>query len=256
MRPSIAVTALLGSTLLGMPSVAHASGSDVIQVRGRTFRGTVVESRPGVLVRIRLDDGAEVTAPWSEVVTIDDQPLPPATAAKPAPKPAVTDLPRHWYGWQTILVDAGSLLMFLGGAASQSGTLAAFSGVTYAVGPPIVHAVHGRAGEALGSVLLRVGLPFLLAVVGVGIGDAATPSNQSNNVFAAGPIVGALTGLVTGVLAAAAIDDAVLAWEPGPVSIPGKGTRASPSVVVVPKIALTGDAEHGHAGWVGIGGSF
>jgi hypothetical protein len=59
-----------------------------------------------------------------------------------------------------------------------------------------------------------------------------------------------------GVLGAMAIDDAVLAWEPGKVPSPATGSAASPSVMVVPKITLTGDAEHGHAGWVGIGGSF
>lgn len=246
MRPSIAASALLGSALLGMPSVAHASGSDVVQVKGRTFRGTVVETRPGVLVRLRLDDGTEVTAPWSEVVTIDGEPLPPATAAKPGPKPAVTELPRHWYGWQTLLVDAGSLALM---------PLAGVGIVTYAVGPSIVHAAHGRAGPALGSILLRTSMPLLLAVFGVALADA-TPSNRPSNGIAVGPIFGGLTGLVMGVLAAMAIDDAVLAWEPGKVSSPATGSAAPPSVMVVPKITLTGDAEHGHAGWVGIGGSF
>ncbi len=229
-----------------MPSVAHASGSDVIQVRGRAFRGTVVETRPGVLVRIRLDDGAEVTAPWSEVVTIDGEPLPPATAAKPGPKPAVTELPRHWYGWQTLLVDAGSLVLMPVGVGI----------VTYAVGPSIVHAAHGRAGPAIGSILLRTSMPLLLAVFGVALGDSTTPRNQTGDGIAVEPILGGITGLVIGVLGAMAIDDAVLAWEPGKAPTPAAGTAASPSVMLVPKITLTGDAEHGHAGWVGIGGSF
>jgi hypothetical protein len=245
MRPSIAATALLGCALLGMASVAHASGSDVVQVKGRTFRGTVVATRPGVLVRIRLDDGTEVTAPWSEVVTIDGEPLPPATAPKPGPKPA-TELPRHWYGWQTLLVDAGSLaLMPLAGAGI----------VTYAVGPAIVHAAHGRAGPALASILLRTSMPLLLGVFGVALADPA-PSNPPSNGIAAGPIFGGLAGLVLGALGAMAIDDAVLAWEPGKVPTPATGSGASPGVMMVPKITLTGDAEHGRAGWVGIGGTF
>jgi hypothetical protein len=247
MRGGIAVATLFGAALLGVPSVAHASGADVVQVKGRTFRGTAVETRPGVLVRLRLDDSTEVTVLWSEVVSIDGEPLPPATSVKPGPKPAQPDLPRHWYGWQTLLVDAGSVVLL---------PLAGVGIVTYAVGPSIVHAAHGRAGPALGSILLRVSMPLVLAVVGVGIGDAATPSNQNYNGVAPAPILGGLTGLVLGVLGAMAIDDAVFAWEPVKPSPAAAGLGASPSITIVPRITLTGDAEHGHARWMGIGGSF
>ena len=247
MRRGILVASLFGAALLGVPSVAHASGPDVVQVRGRTFRGTVVETRPGVLVRIRFNDGDEVTVLWSEVVTIDGASPPPAIPIKPGPKLAQPDLPRHWYGWQTLLVDAGSLVLM---------PLAGVGIVTYAVGPSIVHAAHGRAGAALGSILLRVSMPLVLAVVGVGIGGAATPSNQNYNGVAPAPILGGLTGLVLGVLGAMAIDGAVFAWEPVKPSPAAAGSRASSSVIVAPKISLTGDAEHGHAGWMGIGGTF
>ena len=62
--------------------------------------------------------------------------------------------------------------------------------------------------------------------------------------------------MVLGVLGAIVIDDAVFAWEPVKPSPAAAGSRASSSVIVAPKISLTGDAEHGHAGWMGIGGTF
>ena len=249
MRRATAVAALLAAGLAAAPSIAHASGSDVVHVRGRTFRGTVVEIRSHVLVRLRLDDGTELTVPWSEVVAIDrssSEPLPSTTAATSGLGPAAPELPRHWYGWQTLLVDAGSVaLMPLAGAGF----------VTYAVGPAIVHASHGRGGPALASLLLRISMPLVLAVIGVEIANATTPSNQNGD-FSPGPIVGAGYGLLVGVLGAMAIDDAVIAWEPGKPSTPATGSGASWSVAVVPRLTLTGDAEHGRAGWMGIVGSF
>jgi hypothetical protein len=234
----------LAAALAVAPSMAHASGGDVVEVAGRTFRGQLVAVRPHVRVRIRISDTDEVSVPWSEIVSLhraDGQPVLPATSAASGSAPAVADGLRHWYGWQSLLVDAGSLvLMPLAGAGL----------VTYALGPPIVHAAHGRGGPALASVLLRVGMPLVLGAAGLGIGALAMPSNQSNDGLAEGPVILGLGGLVVGALGAMAIDDAVIAWEPG------KAQGAPGGVAVVPWVTFGGDGEHLHAGWIGVVGVF
>lgn len=251
MRKGLAVAALLAAALGASPSVAFAAGTDGVQVRGgRTFRGTVVEVRPRVLVRIRLDDGAEMTVPWTEVIAVrgpDGEPLPSAVAADPGPKSETPDRPRHWYGWQTLLVDAGSVVLM---------PFAGVGFVTYAVGPPAVHAAHGRAGPALGSFLMRVSLPLALAGIGVALADAGARSDPDSNSIATGPIFGALTGLIIGVMGSMAIDDAAIAWEPVKSSAPAVGSGASPGVAMAPWVTVTGDAEHRQVGWMGIVGSF
>ncbi len=240
---------LLVAAFAGVPSVAKASEADTVAVTGRTFRGQLVEIRPHVLVRIRTSDTDEVTVPWSEVVAIhrgDGAPVLPVVPAAYAKAPAAPDGPRHWYGWQTLLVDAGSLVLMPFGGAGL---------VTYAVGPPFVHAAHGRGGPALASVLMRVGLPLVLGAAGLGLGAAATPSNASNNGVETAPFVGALAGLVLGMFGAMAIDDAVIAREPGKsASAPRSG--AAPGLAVVPWLSFGGDVEHSHAGWLGIVGAF
>jgi hypothetical protein len=249
MRRGAPAAVLLAAALAVVPSNAQASGVDAVEVTGRTFRGQLVEVRPHVLVRIRTSDTDEVTVPWSEIVAIhraDGEPVLPAMPAASGTGSPVADVPRHWYGWQSLLVDAGSLvLMPLGGAGL----------VTYAAGPPIVHAAHGRGGPALASILLRVGLPLVLGAVGLGIGAAASPSNQSNEGPALGPVVGALAGLGVGVLGAMAIDDAVIAWEPARAAHAARSGAAS-GLAVVPWLTLGGDVEHSHAGWLGIVGVF
>ncbi|HEY3818191.1 MAG TPA: hypothetical protein VGL81_13520 [Polyangiaceae bacterium] len=246
MRRDLAVAVLVAGALGSAPSLARAD--DVVRVTGHTFHGTVVEARPRVLVRIRLADGAEMTVPWSEVLAIehaDGTPLPLAAPPR-ATEPAGADLPRHWYGWQILLVDGGSLaLLPLGGAGL----------VTYAVGPAVVHAAHGRAAPAIGSVLLRVGLPLVLGLAGLWVGTVATRPDQNSNDIATGPIFGGALGLLAGFIGAMVVDDAVLAWEPVKPSPASKPGAAAP-IRLVPRLALAGDAEHGRGGWMGLAVAF
>jgi hypothetical protein len=244
MRRALAITALVAASLAVTPSVARASGADVVQVEGRTFRGTVVESRPRVLVRIRLDDGSVLTVPWSEVVSMQigsgSVGLPPTPTPPRAP---CESQPKQWYGWQTLLVGAGSVILM---------ALPSAVGVfTYALGPPIVHTAHGRWATGLGSFGLRVGLPFLLGLSGLMIG-ALSPS-ASNNPGAI--IEGGILGLAGGMVAASAIDAAWLAWEPVRAS-DGATSGRLPPLTVIPMIALPVGSEHGYARGLGIAGTF
>lgn len=72
-----------------------------------------------------------------------------------------------WYGWQTLLVDAGSFV--LGQAGGQAGgaggsllSVTAFLG--YVALAPAVHGFHHRDGALLLDMALRIALPLIGAV--------------------------------------------------------------------------------------------
>jgi hypothetical protein len=95
----------------------------------------------------------------------------------PAGARAEADPPAgRWYGWQTILVDAGAATAMLVPLALSYGVplksyprpaWVALEGVfalglgTYAVGPATVHLSHGEQGHAAGSVVLRIAGPLI-----------------------------------------------------------------------------------------------
>jgi hypothetical protein len=177
-----------------------------------------------------------------------------STAARAESTPPATS--SHWYGWQTLLVDAGSLALLVAGLEAQSSAVGDLAGVSYALGPPVVHVAHDRVGPAIGDLFLRLGAPVVFAVAGgLVAADTASPNRSSNDAGLPVWLGGAATGLVIGVVTAVAIDAAALAWEPG--------TRASAStegrsvhVSLMPRVTFSGDAEHGRTGWMGMGGSF
>lgn len=77
---------------------------------------------------------------------------------------------RRWYGWQTLLVDAGSFSLLIAGGYTNSGpesnttggVLTGFGSLGYLFGPAIVHAAHGHWGKAGGSFGIRAGSVVLL----------------------------------------------------------------------------------------------
>jgi hypothetical protein len=182
--------------------------------------------------------------------------LPAAAHASGSDETTPPETSPHWYGWQTLLVDAGSLALLAAGVKAQSTTVGDLAGVSYVVGPPVVHVAHGRVGPGIGDAFLRLGVPVAFAVVG-GLIAADTASQDRSSEDAGLPVWlgGAAIGLVIGVVAAVALDAAALAWEPGTHSSPS--TRGgSAHVTLMPRLTFTGDAEHGRTGWMGIGGSF
>ncbi len=128
----------------------------------------------------------------------------------------------HWYGWQTLTADGATLL---GTAAAGPAGLGA-----YFVASPIIHLAHGRGWAALGSLGLRVGLPF----AGLYAGGALSHGDSY-----AGPVVGVLVGAV----AASAIDAAFLAREDRPLR------REPPKAATAPLIQVTRHGAMG--GWQG-----
>ena len=137
----------------------------------------------------------------------------PAPAAAAAPATAAPE--RHWYGGQTLLADGVALLVLYPLGVATSEDLGSASVAAYLVSGPVIHFVHGSPGRAAGDVLLRVALP----VVGLFVGAAAT---SCKNTSEEGPSMtmdcglSPVVGTLTGVLAAVAIDAAVLAYEDVP----------------------------------------
>jgi hypothetical protein len=180
----------------------------------------------------------EPTAPTDPPPVVETPPPPtanppPPAPVAPAPPPIVNPYTpyapygyearrprREWYGWQTLLVDGAALAMVYAAAdqhTHDAPTLAYVALGTNVLGPPVVHWAHGNVGRGLGSLLIRGGSWALVF--------AAIAGNGSDN---------ASVGLfgVLGILAAPAIDAAVLAYEdPKPsVSTPPFALAAAPWV--------------------------
>ncbi|HEX8792927.1 MAG TPA: hypothetical protein VF765_18405 [Polyangiaceae bacterium] len=218
----------LGLAVLLAAGAARGQTADEVRVGGRTYRGTILEVRPRISVRLRLANGDELTAPWSEVVSIDGTPretlesgAPPLRTREEIARAAPRN---HWYGWQTLIVDGGSVALLFTGVGAAAGI------VTFLAGPPIVHVAHGQWGSGAASALLRLTMPFAFAAMGA-IGGSYAMGNG---------FVGLLGGGFAGVAGASAIDAAVLAWEPrasppGPTDRP----RTAPSIALVPLLSTS-----------------
>lgn len=141
---------------------------------------------------------------------------PPAVVSAEAPRGATT-----WYGWQTLTVDAASLLVTTIGFATRgqnelSPVLVATGLVGTVVGGPAVHWAHGRVGTGFMSLGVRVGAPVGAALSGAAAGAVVGFALTGGNALAAYAFggLGGLGGLVLGSAAAVAVDASVFAREP------------------------------------------
>src|SRR5512140_417237 len=97
-----------------------------------------------------------------------------ATPAPPAPSRAT-----HWYGWQTLLVDAGAIGLATVSANSTGAGYGALG--LYAFGGPLVHVLHDRAGIGGLDLGIRVGGPIVLGLIGMGIELATTKESSCSD---------------------------------------------------------------------------
>jgi hypothetical protein len=104
----------------------------------------------------------------------DEAGLPTESAANELPP---TDAaPPTWYGWQTLIVDAG--VAGVGALAATDESRNGLGGLAlgaYVLAAPMVHLAHSQGGRALVDVGVRVAAPLLLGAVPYAIGWAATP---------------------------------------------------------------------------------
>jgi hypothetical protein len=162
---------------------------------------------------------------------------PPAPKPQPKPKPAPPRAPstaattsaesdrvdasddgevevaKRWYGGYTLGVDGASLLVFLVAGSSDSAGLGTLGVAGYVFGGPIVHAVHGNGGRALGSLGLRIGLPL----VGAAVGASSESDCDSDAGFCLGQ---AALGFGMGMLGAMLIDAIAIARDTVPRESP------------------------------------
>jgi len=153
----------------------------------------------------------------------DPEPVvtPTARAEAPPPSPPRTGgrTQKQWYGWETILADSASVVVFALGANANDGAgqtpLLAGGLMSFAVATPLVHAAHGRWGMAVGDVGIRAGAVLVGSMSGALLGAAlgSGPSNQWGGTTIDGAESGLLVGAVLGALSASVLDAAVFARE-------------------------------------------
>lgn len=138
--------------------------------------------------------------------------------------------PRHWYGWQTLIIDGvsfGAGVVVIAsrdpdGRRPRIGGLGAFPYLTGLLISPWVHAFHGRWGTALGSLALRAFAPALGALAGLTGYCAATGGHDR----CTGD--GAAYGFFAGTVLTAAIDIGLMSHE----KIEPQSARGAASSVV------------------------
>ena len=150
-----------------------------------------------------------------------------SAASEPVVPPVGT---RRWYGWQTFAADGVASAFFLTAVADDyNATLFGFSGVTFALATPTIHATHGNWEVALASVGMRVLLPLMGAIVGgssdVHVTEDATGGAYSSSKWAS-------VGAGVGGLIASLADGLLLAYDtrlpPPPVAPRNQLLRAHP----------------------------
>jgi hypothetical protein len=128
----------------------------------------------------------------------------------------------RWYGWQTLLTDAGSLsLIGIGVAVTDAPVdrgkaiaigLSAVGAIGYALGGPIVHFENGQKSNAVASLALRAGLPVGGALAGYVFGLGGCSDNVNLGVPC--PVAASMIGGATGLGAAVLVDALGLGYAP------------------------------------------
>jgi hypothetical protein len=186
----------------------------------------------------------------ADPVVVSAAPAQDATKAE-----ASTEAKASWYGWQTLLADTGSALLFVfalkvnngeGGAAAD--VLAGASLFGYALGGPLVHWQHDRDVMAYVDFSMRLGLPLLLGQL------ATTASSQSDiggscTTFCGDEGTNFAEGLLAGMATAVLVDAVALSWEF--VAAPKSSATRTPRLRWTP---IAGAARGGAMG--GVGGTF
>lgn len=146
---------------------------------------------------------------------------PPAKPAEPPPAaPTAPPPPQYekvWYGYQTLIADAVSFGLLVGGIASRTSEVTTTGYLAFLLATPTVHMVHGNVGPGFGS----IGLRLLVPLIGMGVGALTgliVGSNQGNGSLdsfgrgATGAATGAVVGGLIGGGACVAIDAGGLAY--------------------------------------------
>ncbi|HET9989890.1 MAG TPA: hypothetical protein VFQ65_15265 [Kofleriaceae bacterium] len=174
---------------------------------------------------------------WSAVAAAE----PPGLTPAEAPQPATIDVPS--YRLQTALADAAvigvGLLASTTNGSDGGGVGAALSLGGYLLAAPIVHLAHDHGDRAVESFALRIGVPLLGGLIGNAVGRSQCSFNCDNDA----DIALTALGIVTGAVAASAIDIGYLSRGD---TITRTGPRLAPAVATGPNGSVR----------IGIGGTF
>jgi hypothetical protein len=185
---------------------------------------------------------------------------------EPAPAPAEpasaepTEPATRWYGYQTLAVDLLSGVVIAATLAANNGAGFAVGVTMYAVGGPIVQAVHHRGYVPWLDLGIRLTAPLIGTFLGVLVaGVAGVPACDNSGGFAGLCSIawGAAIGFGVGAGAAVALDAAVFSREKVPE--PAAASRTSPGafdVSFAPVITMNRDDRRNLRPIVGIGGTF
>jgi hypothetical protein len=155
--------------------------------------------------------------------------LPPPSPAQPPDVDAPGDT--VWYGYKLMLADAASVALVMAGASTNSDALAMTGlGGTF-LGAPLVHAVEGRGGRAVGSLGLRLLMPIAGAALAGWAYDRDHRDDRECDCM--GGAFAMMGGMVLGMGTAMLVDALVLGWRTeAPVS-------KHKTVALIPSIAVT-----------------
>jgi hypothetical protein len=120
------------------------------------------------------------------------------------------------YGGAVFLADLSAIGLGILGAATQNPGWAVAGLATYGLGGPVVHFAHGNIERGFGSLVLRLIVPATAGYVAGLIGVEASKGCQGEVCGLSYGLTGAAIGLGLGVIAASAIDVAVLSHDDAP----------------------------------------
>lgn len=166
-----------------------------------TANDALAPQDPTVPARPQGSDTGVVDEPQSAQARAGQRPssfVPPLTL-----QPRFREV-QHWYGAETLAVDALSLLLAFSGLAMEPLWVLGVAG--YVLGGPIIHGTHGSFGRAAGSLALRVALPFVAVGAGMLIEDCSDGGEYCG-------LTSLVIGIPVGMLAAIIVDASVLARE-------------------------------------------
>jgi len=113
--------------------------------------------------------------------------VPPAPVKVASPEAPSTAHTTEWYGWQTLLIDAGIVSAgTVASLATQNSVVPVIGVGLYVFAGAPVHAAHGRFGAMFGSVGLRLGIAGLLTLASVPFLMIGTTSQCTSGAYGSG----------------------------------------------------------------------
>jgi hypothetical protein len=209
-------------------------------------------------IALRVDDRADASEDSAASEAPAPPPSPPPSPAPPRPPvprraaPDPDDLPPSepvaapsdpgsrpsWYGWQILAADATAVTVLFA-ATRTTGTFSSVAGgssiLGFALDGLVIHAIHGRADAAAGSLALRFGGIFLGGLIGNALTTCPTGGTGLGDAIGCwfDHVGGTAVGAGIGLLAGEAIDVAVLSWEKARPPRSDAGAARAPRIAPV-----------------------